>query len=98
MSNENCTQGRLIFPQLAQTPQKSIITDLVTAMLGWNTMVAPNSCCALHHNVRMMVSLADEMRLSECSNLGYDHPIQCTVCGLVDEFAGEPVPERCICR
>jgi len=90
-------QGRLIFPTLAPTPHKSIITDLVTTMFGWNTMLTSDSCCALHHNVKLMVSLASEMNLSLCSDLGYDCPVQCAECGLVEEFTETQVPARWIC-
>jgi len=96
-SNAKCAQGNLVFPTLAPTPHKTIIADLVTTMFGWNTMVKSDSCCALHHNVKLMVSLSSEMLSSECSNLGYDCPVQCAECGLVDEFTGKEVPARWVC-
>jgi len=96
-STEERTQGSLVFPNLLPTPNKTIMTDLVSTMFGWNTLVPPDSCCALHHNWKIVASLSSEVHLGHCSDLGYASPIQCAECGLVDEFLGESFPARWIC-
>jgi len=96
-SHEQCSQGRLVFPNLVPTPDRTIMADLVSTMFGWNTLVPPDSCCALHNNLKIVASLSSEMRSSACSDLGYASPIQCAECGLVDEFYSETYPARWIC-